>query len=104
MANRLDKEQTAWATVMTEKKDDPGSRHLKKAGFSLIAWDRGSNHTIYFKVGKKGRAKDPQEVTEQLELMDRWKKGRDRKTTIYPSSFKNAVLRWPKTKTRHGNR
>ena len=29
---------------------------------------------------------------EQLERMDRWTKGGDRKTTIYPSSFKNAIM------------
>ena len=46
-----------------------------------------------FKVGKRGRLKDPREVMEQLELMDRWTSGRDRKTTIYPSSFKNASQR-----------
>ena len=57
MNNRLDKEQTAWATVMTEKYER-GSRHLKKAGFSLIAWDRGSNHAV-FQGRKKRESKRP---------------------------------------------
>jgi hypothetical protein len=107
MLARLAKDNTAWATVMAEK-DCRGDRQLKEAGFTRIAWDRKSNHTVYIKGGQKGRVKDTQEFARQLELLARWKSGRDRKTTIYPNSFREAAadnsikkLTWQEMKRAH---
>ena len=49
MGTRLDRDHTAWATVMTEA-DEKGRTQMEKAGFALIARDRDSNHNIFFKT------------------------------------------------------
>jgi len=91
MGTRLDRDHTAWATVMTEA-DEKSRIQMEKAGFALIARDRDSNHNIFFKTGIKGKIRTPHEATRQMELMSRWKKGRDGDKVIYETAFKDAIL------------
>ena len=76
---------------MTEA-DEKGRTQMEKAGFALIARDRDSNHNIFFKTGIKGKIQTPHEATRQMELMSRWKKGRDGDKVIYETAFKDAIL------------